>query len=71
MCGCLPALRRGLPAIVAGLRLAISAVVVLSLNVLGKLISLPAPASRFAFPGEPLFVVRWQFWRGFGKSMTR
>ncbi|MDF5848429.1 four-helix bundle copper-binding protein [Pseudomonas aeruginosa] len=50
---CLPALRRGLPAIVAGLRLAISAVVVLSLNVLGKLISLPAPASRFAFPGEP------------------
>ena len=54
MCGCLPALRRGLPAIVAGLRLAISAVVVLSLNVLGKLISLPAPASRFAFPGEPL-----------------
>ncbi len=52
MCGCLPALRRGLPAIVAGLRLAISAVVVLSLNVLGKLISLPAPASRFAFPGQ-------------------
>ncbi len=54
MCGCLPALRRGLSAVVAGLRLAISALVLLSLNVLGKLISLPAPASRFAFPGESL-----------------